>query len=226
MVGEEEMESEDKKITLKERLKDKRERAKIELIFYGVFFLIIIIFARFLGSNTPSDIEENKNFLDDSFISKINDNYEYSILLTTNDNVYEYYGKMLGNNGTVNLKIGEEIKSYRLISSKYYVLEDDNYILVDEKEVYPYIDYRYLAIDNIIEYMKLSSVENNIYRVKISDIVLDSDSTEYLEIVVNEGDKNISIDYSPLLGLVEENSKKITVNITYYNIDKIISLDE
>ena len=34
------------KLTLKERLKDKREKAKLELMLYGIFFLVIIVFLR------------------------------------------------------------------------------------------------------------------------------------------------------------------------------------
>ena len=48
---------EKKKLTLKERLKDKREKAKLELMIYGIFFLIVIIFVRITGS--MSSVTEN-----------------------------------------------------------------------------------------------------------------------------------------------------------------------
>ena len=35
-----------KKINLKEKWNDKRERAKIELILYAIFFISVIIFVR------------------------------------------------------------------------------------------------------------------------------------------------------------------------------------
>ena len=44
---EENKKEEKKKFNIKERWKDKRERAKIELMLYGIFFLAIIIFARY-----------------------------------------------------------------------------------------------------------------------------------------------------------------------------------
>ena len=47
---EEKKDNNKKKLSLKERWKDKRERAKIELMLYGIFFLIIIIFARISNS--------------------------------------------------------------------------------------------------------------------------------------------------------------------------------
>ena len=56
---EENKKEEKKKLNIKERWKDKRERAKIELMLYGIFFLAIIIFARisssFSYSNIPKD---------------------------------------------------------------------------------------------------------------------------------------------------------------------------
>ena len=58
---------EKKKLNLKERWKDKRERAKIELMLYGIFFLVIIIFARIsssMSTNIPKDNDINNTFID------------------------------------------------------------------------------------------------------------------------------------------------------------------
>lgn len=220
-----EQQSEKKKLTLKERLKDKRERAKIELMLYGVFFIGVIIFARVLGSSS-SNIEHNNSIGNTSFISSLEDNYEYDIQVTINENIYEYYGKVLGNNSTINLKVENKVNSYYLMNKKYYILENGNYILTDEEEVYPYIDYRYLNTKNIKEYINIATKENNTYKVKISDIILNNKSEQSLTINIEEGDKNIIIDYTPLLQLTYENIEKVVVNITYNNIDKIISLEE
>ena len=145
--------------------KDKRERAKIELILYGVFFVGVILFARVFGSsvnNTNNDSTDNSTFL-----SLIDDNYEYNIVVNMNDNVYEYYGKVLGNNSTINVKVLDSVKSYYLKSDKYYVLEDENYILVNEEEVYPYIDRRYFSVNNIINYIKIGTKEDSLYKIFI-----------------------------------------------------------
>lgn len=214
------MKDNEKKQTLKERLKDKRERAKIELILYGIFFLIVVVFVRVLSVNTSSVL--NSDNLIDSFIFSVEDNYEYDMLVTINDNIYEYYGKVLGNNSTINFTH----EKFYLMNGKYYILKDDNYILTTEEEVYPYIEYRYLNINNIKRYIELSTRDNDVYKVKLSDIVLDSESEEYLIMNINEGDKNIVIDYTSLFKLMDENVEKVIVNITYNNIDNIISLDE
>lgn len=216
--------NENKKMTLRERLKNKRERAKIELLIYGIFFIGAVIFIR-VSSNYTSNIKE-PNTETESFIFSIKDNYEYNTQLTINDKTYEYYGKVLGNNSTINLTDDEQVKSYYLMNKKYYILEEENYILTTEEEVYPYIDYRHLNIENIKTYIKLSTKENNVYKLKISDIILNSDSKEYLTITIEEGDKNIVIDYTPLFKIIDSNTEKVLVNITYTNVDKILSLEE
>ena len=68
---------EKKKLNLKERWKDKRERAKIELMLYGIFFLVIIIFAR-ISSSMSTNIPKN-NDINNTFIDEITDNYQYDI---------------------------------------------------------------------------------------------------------------------------------------------------
>ena len=118
MKNDEKIEKVNKKLSLKDRLKDKRERAKIELMLYGIFFLGVIIFARVIGSSS-SDIENNNNMSPSSFISLVEDNYEYDMLITINNNIYEYYGKVLGNNSTINLKVADEITNYYLMDKKY-----------------------------------------------------------------------------------------------------------
>jgi len=216
----------EKKLTLKERLKDKREKAKLELMLYGIFFIGVIIFSRVMTSITPKIENESNNNNENSFITAITDNYEYDMNITINDKIYEYYGKVLGNNSTINLKEDNKITSYYFMNKKYYILENENYILVDETEVYPYLSYRYLNINNIREYIQIATKENNQYRIKLSDIVLNSESNDYLTITIDEGDKSLTIDYTYLFKLKEDTTKNVMVNITYTNIDKIISLEE
>lgn len=216
--------NEKKKLTLKERLKDKKEKAKLELAFYGIFFLCIIVFARLAGSAAPKNIDNNQNT--NSFINNIKDNYEYDIQIALNDNIYEYYGKVLGNNSTINLKADDKVKSYYLMNDKYYILENDNYILTNKEEIYPYIDYHYLNIKNIKEYINMAVKEQETYKIKISDLILNNKSDKHINIDINEGDKTIIIDYTELLKLVKNNIEKTVVTITYNNIDNITSLDE
>ena len=58
---------------IKDMFKDKKGRAKLELSFYLIFFIVIILFARFSSSPNPN-IKDNKVVL--SFINDIENNYE------------------------------------------------------------------------------------------------------------------------------------------------------
>ena len=212
-----------KKINLKEKWNDKRERAKIELILYAIFFIGVIIFVR-VGNNISNN---NINTSDNLFISQINDNYSYDIKININDNNYEYIGKVLGYNSTIEKKDSNTDEYFYKKNDKYYKLDQDNgYILSNKNDIYDVINYDYMDINNIKEYIKLSTREDNIYKVKISDIILNSSSSDYITIKIDNINNTIEIDYTNLLRINDNNITKAIVNITYSDINKIISLEE
>lgn len=212
-----------KKINLKEKWNDKRERAKIELILYAIFFIGVIIFVR-VGNNISNN---NINTSDNLFISQINDNYSYDIKININDNNYEYIGKVLGYNSTIEKKENNTDEYFYKKNDKYYKLDQDNgYILFNKNDIYDVINYDYMDINNIKEYIKTSNNDNGIYKVKISDIILNSSSSDYITIKIDNINNTIEIDYTNLLRINDNNITKAIVNITYSDINKIISLEE
>lgn len=216
---------EKKKLSLKERWKDKRERAKIELMLYGIFFLVIIIFARIsssMSTNIPKD-----NDINNTFIDEITDNYQYDIDITIDNNKYKYFGKKLGNNMSITRIVGTKEEYFYQMNDKYYILDTKgNYILTTAEDIYPYIEYRYLNINNIKQFIKLGTKNDTVYSVKVSDIVLNNNSTDTITLTVNEEDKNILIDYTNLFKIDNININKAEVNIKYSNINSINSLEE
>ena len=216
---------EKKKLNLKERWKDKRERAKIELMLYGIFFLVIIIFARIsssMSTNIPKD-----NDINNTFIDEITDNYQYDIDITIDNNKYKYFGKKLGNNMSITRIVGTKEEYFYQMNDKYYILDTKgNYILTTAEDIYPYIEYRYLNINNIKQFIKLGTKNDTVYSVKVSDIVLNNNSTDTITLTVNEEDKNILIDYTNLFKIDNSNINKAEVNIKYFNINSINSLEE
>lgn len=214
-----------KKLSLKERWKDKRERAKIELMLYGIFFLVIIIFARIsssMSTNIPKD-----NDINNTFIDEITDNYQYDIDITIDNNKYKYSGKKLGNNMSITRIVGTKEEYFYQMNDKYYILDTKgNYILTTAEDIYPYIEYRYLNINNIKQFIKLGTKNDTVYSVKVSDIVLNNNSTDTITLTVNEEDKNILIDYTNLFKIDNININKAEVNIKYSNINSINSLEE
>ena len=212
-----------KKINLKEKWNDKRERAKIELILYTIFFIGVIIFVR-VGNNISNN---NINTSDNLFISQINDNYSYDTKVNINDNNYEYIGKVLGYNSTIEKKDSNTDEYFYKKNDKYYKLDQDNgYILSNKNDIYDVINYDYMDINNIKEYIKTSNNDNGIYKVKISDIILNSSSSDYITIKLDNINNTIEIDYTNLLRINDNNITKAIVNITYSDINKIISLEE
>ncbi len=212
-----------KKFNLKEKWNDKRERAKIELILYAIFFIGVIIFVR-VGNNISNN---NINTSDNLFISQINDNYSYDIKININDNNYEYIGKVLGYNSTIEKKDSNTDEYFYKKNDKYYKLDQDNgYILSNKNDIYDVINYDYMDINNIKEYIKISNNDNGIYKVKISDIILNSSSSDYITIKLYNINNTIEIDYTNLLRINDNNITKAIVNITYSDINKIISLEE
>lgn len=212
-----------KKLTLKEKWNDKRERAKIELLLYVIFFISVIIFVR-VGNNISNN---NINTSDNLFISQINDNYSYDIKININDNNYEYIGKVLGYNSTIEKKDSNTDEYFYKKNDKYYKLDQDNgYVLSNENDIYNIISYDYMDINNIKEYIKTSNNDNGIYKVKISDIILNSSSSDYITIKLDNINNTIEIDYTNLLRINDNNITKAIVNITYSDINKIISLEE
>lgn len=217
------MKEEKKKLTLKEKLKDKRERAKLELLFYGIFFLAIIVFTRILsGYNDVPKVNNTK-----SFINEITDNYEYNIDINIDNNKYKYYGKRLGNNMSINKVIDNKYDYFYKMGNKYYILDTNgNYILTSVEDIYNYIDYRYLDISNIKKYIKLSTKDNNNYNIKVSDLILNSNNTNTITISIDELNNTITLDYTELFKIDNNNLNKEIVTIKYTNINKINSLEE
>ena len=212
-----------KKFNLKEKWNDKRERAKIELILYAMFFIGVIIFVR-VGNNISNN---NINTSDNLFISQINDNYSYDIKININDNNYEYIGKVLGYNSTIEKKDSNTDEYFYKKNDKYYKLDQDNgYILSNKNDIYDVINYDYMDINNIKEYIKTSNNDNGIYKVKISDIILNSSSSDYITIKIDNINNTIEIDYTNLLRINDNNITKAIVTITYSNINKLNSLEE
>ena len=212
------------KFSLKESWKDKRERAKIELMLYGIFFLIIIIFARIsnsMSNNIPKE-EDNK-----IFISEITDNYSYDIDITIDNDNYKYYGKVLGHNMNIHKVVDTEDEYFYKMNNKYYILDDNgNYILTNDKEIFSYIDYRYLDINTIKEYIKMGTLNSNIYTIKVSDILLNNNSNDVITITVDDINKELIIDYTNLFKVNNNSLYKELVRIKYSNINSISSLDK
>lgn len=221
-----EKEKKEKKLNLKEMWKDPKGKAKIELCLYGIFFIGVVIFVRVMGSSTPVETTDN-NSISNSFLNTIEDNYEYTIEIKMDDETYKYYGKKLGYNSSITREDTEEKEFYYLKEDKYYVLDGNgNYLLTNEDDVFPYVDYRFLNINNIKEYIKLGNRKDNYFEIKLTDLVLNYNGEGIITISIDEEEKQVIIDYTDLFKIDNENIEEVNVKINFYNIDKITTLEE
>ena len=210
------MNDNDKK-TFKEKWQDKRYQAKIKLSGYSIFVVIAIIMILVEGAtnnkNTIIDngLEDNKTIKDNTdtkdnklftiaypYIIELN----YNIDNTKNNITYKYSNN---NNELLITKINNDIvTNYKYISNKYYVENNGNYILTNINKVYDIIDYEYLDIDNINNYLNNATLENNIYKVYLKDIILNNTSDKYITIKLL--DNSVEIDYTYLLNILNNSN--------------------
>lgn len=210
---------------LKEMWKDKRGRAKIKLALYFIFFFGVIIFARVLNSQASK--LQNENINANSFVYAINDNYEYDINIEIDDNTYNYHGRRLGYNESLTLKVGDKEEYYYVMNNKYYELDNNgNYILTSSEDIYSCLDYKYMNLNYIKTLINISTNENNTYKVKLSDLILNNSSNNYIIITIDENNKTIIIDYTELFKIDNIDITKVLVTMTYSNINSILSLEE
>lgn len=210
------MNDNDKK-TFKEKWQDKRYQAKIKLSGYSIFVVIAIIMILVEGAtnnkNTIIDngLEDNKTIKDntdtkDNKLFTINYPYiielNYNIDNTKNNITYNYSNN---NNELLITKTNNDIvTNYKYISNKYYVENNDKYILTNINTVYDIIDYEYLDIDNINNYLNNATLENDIYKVYLKDIILNNTSDKYITIKLL--DNSVEIDYTYLLNILNNSN--------------------
>lgn len=205
------------KKTFKEKWQDKKYQAKIKLSGYSIFVVIAIIMILVGGAtnnkNTVIDngLEDNKTIKDNTdtkdnklftiaypYIIELN----YNIDNTKNNITYKYSNN---NNELFITKINNDIvTNYKYISNKYYIENNDNYILTNINKVYDIIDYEYLDIDNINNYLNNATLENDIYKVYLKDIILNNTSDKYITIKLL--DNSVEIDYTYLLNTLNNSN--------------------
>lgn len=205
------------KKTFKEKWQDKKYQAKIKLSGYSIFVVIAIIMILVGGAsnnkNTIIDngLEDNKTIKDNTdtkdnklftisypYIIELN----YNIDNTKNKITYKYSNN---NNELLITKTNNDtVTNYKYISNKYYIENNDNYILTNINKVYDIIDYEYLDIDNINNYLNNATLENNIYKVYLKDIILNNTSDKYITIKLL--DNSVEIDYTYLLNTLNNSN--------------------
>ena len=243
---------------IKKFREDKKFKAKVELVIGFSFIFVLLIYANVTGVNSnynygnslssgDSNVEyESEN--ETSLIYKINNNYEYETNVslskyTSLDNKdlvnynYSYTGKVYDNNEIINKNNNNVTVNYAKVGDIYYLKENDNYVVSDKDTVYDLVDYKYLNIEDIRNYLKSAKLDhtttysngniNYVYDLKVSDIINTYKGDKSINIEINEIDDNmiISIDYTDLINEIDNLISELKVNIKYSNINNVLNFN-
>lgn len=212
---------------------DSRFQTKTKLSLYTLFVVFVAIFA--VSSRNNIETNESKNQQqtqnnnetnqeqttnnnlqeqDNKKLIKIEipNEYDYKINITINESNYSYNG----NKNSIREKITKTkdniSTNYIYENDKYYKENDiENYLLTTKEEVYDVIEYNYIDLETINEYLSKSTKIDNKYIVYLKDIILGNNSMEY--ITINIDNNNITVDYTKLLNYFDKSINKYLVEI-------------
>ena len=202
---------------------DKKCRAKMKLLLYGIFIFCVSIYAISLNKNVQLNDNDNHHLLDNEVhnrnesIITIPKKYNYIINITIDDNNYKYYGTVFPNKTTITKELNNISINYVYENNEYYIEDNNLYIKTTKDEIYDIIKYNYINLETINEYLSKATKSNNQYLVYLKDIILGNDSDEYLVILIN--DNTINIDYTPLMKQFNNDIKSYQVSIQIEEIE-------
>ena len=200
--------------------KDKKYQTKIKLLIYTSFVVIVSIFAisnrNITANNQLEEYDNNLNNKQEDSVSnneliEIPQKYNYTINININDKEYEYVGIKTQLEEIITKKDDKNIKNYIYKDGRYYIEENENYILTNETEVYNLISKNYLELSTINVYLSKSIKQDNQYIVYLKDIILVDNTDDY--IIIEKNDNKINIDYTTLINNFNKNINKCLVNI-------------
>lgn len=220
---------------------DPRYKTKIKLTLYTLFVVFVAIFAVSGNNNIENNEDnnsisngtnsnstnnqnqssnvENTNNSENQFDTHNNtykielpNEYKYQIDININETKHKYTGIKNELRENITKESSGTRKNYIYENDSYYIeQETDSYVLTSKDEVYDIIDYNYLNVKNINEYLSKSTKVNNQFIVYLKDIILGNDSEKYITITKTEN--NINIDYTNLVNYFDKKIDKYIVNI-------------
>lgn len=197
---------------------DNRFKAKVKLSLYGIFVLFVTILAISHNNQIPYNETEDNTDIETTKKDIINIPEEYNYIITINidDKLIEYTGSKLKDKTTIIKKENDLETNYILQNNEYYIEDNGIYVKTTREEVYDTISYNYINLETINSYLQKGYLSNNQYSIYIRDVSLGIDSDDYFVISIKDND--ISIDYTPLIKLTNENIEKYKVKISIEEI--------
>ncbi len=211
----------------------KKYRSKLELSSYGIFILIVIIFVNVSSLKTNSynytkkeldTKKQNETLTYKSINEKYNANIKVTITNKETTTAKDY--EINKNYDATTIKKLDNNTEYKIVDNGEFYTSNDE--VVEEKEIFDLIPYKYLNIKSIKEYIEKgtvdyttkysSGVELTSYKVMIKDLLPDNITEDYITINITTEEEKITIDIDYTNLLKNDNIDTCNVKIIYTNI--------
>ena len=201
---------------------DQQYRAKIKLCIYGMFIILVTIYAMSLNKKIPvknsnlnvtdsQDEKEIKETINNESLIEITTEMKYKVVVSTEKLKYEYLIEKSNQKEYITKIINNDQEEYLYEENKYYKKENNNYTKIKKYEIDDNIDYDYLRLETINLYINKGTKNNNDYLIYIKDIIIGNNSDDYF--VINLNENKIFIDYTPLIKNFNKDLKNIQIEI-------------
>lgn len=207
---------------------DPRFKTKVQLSLYTLFVIFVAIFALSGNRTVNENNTQNQTQEENNSINKTNDDnnnkdnnietieipteYNYKINITINETNYKYTGEKNTIRQTLTKTVDNIDTNYIYENNSYYKeVDTENYILTTKEDVYDVVEYSYIDLNTINQYLSKSIKVENINQVYLKDIILGNDSEDYITII-KENNK-IKIDYTELAKYFDKNITKYLIEI-------------
>ena len=209
---------------------DPRFKTKVKLSLYTLFVVFVAIFAVSSNNNLSTNelqneqSEQNNNTIsneepkfDSTNKIEIPKEYDYEIDIKINESNYKYTGSKNILSENITKEINNITRKYIYEKDNYYREENNSYILTTKEEVYDIVDYNYINLETINEYLSKSIKVENKYLIYLKDIILGNNSEAY--ITITKKDNKISIDYTNLFNSFDKSINQYLINIEIEEIE-------
>lgn len=178
---------EEKEISFIEKMRsDKKYSAKVQLIGYGIFVMVLVIYLNIssmgsgsatqgnniINNNNDGDVSENIDQVSGkiSLLESVNDNFSYDMVIEVKRNNVDtkleeemelkYSGRVFDNQLEINKIIGNVNEVYYKVDDNYYSKSDVGVEFVREEVIYDIIGSEYIELNNILELLDKASLDH------------------------------------------------------------------
>lgn len=181
-----------------------------KLAFYSLFVFIAIIFINTADvGELNNEVDDNNQVESEELLMVLPNNYEYSYNINLDDKIYSYQGTVEDTLDVFKKNKDNKITNYKYENGKYYSLKKEEYVTVSENDVYDIVNYEYLNVEKINQYLNNAEKNDDKYYFYFKDVVTGDVTDVYIEIVREKN--KVTVDYSKL----DDEYQKFVVEFEY-----------